>query len=148
MKFTIHTHVKAPLETVKAGFDVHLLKAISPPLPRIRVQVYEGNKVGDKIDFLLHFGLFKGRWTGEVTERADGNDRFWFVDEGHQMPLGLKRWHHKHLLHANHSGTIITDEVTFATANKFTDMLLFLPMYLQFVYRKPWYKRYFRLNGQ
>jgi ligand-binding SRPBCC domain-containing protein len=144
MRFKIRTHVNAPLETVKSGFDVHLLKAISPPLPKIHVDVYEGNKVGDRIDFLLDFVVFKGRWTGEVTERADGNDRFWFVDEGHQMPLGLTYWHHKHLLETNHTGTLITDDVHYCTKFWLFDALLFVPMYLQFMYRKPYYKRYFK----
>jgi len=136
------------MENVIARFDVTLLEYVSPPIPKININIYEGGNVGDRMDFTLDFFLFNRRWAGKITERVEKVDEFWFVDEGDQMAFGLRYWRHVHHVKQAGEGSIITDKVDFRTANSFFDLFLFPAMYLQFLYRKPRYRRYFRCKSK
>jgi ligand-binding SRPBCC domain-containing protein len=57
----------------------------------------------------------------------------------------LSRWHHRHRLIRDQSGTTtIVDDIHFQTPLALVDFLFYPVMWLMFAYRKPIYRRIFK----
>lgn len=144
MRFIINTEVSAELQQVWADFNEHLFQALAPPFPPIRLLRFDGSLKNDEVHLELNFLLFKQVWISKITEQAAIKNEIYFVDEGIKLPFFLGYWRHKHLMQATPNGTRITDDITFEAPVKALSWLLFPALYLQFLYRKPVYKRYFK----
>jgi ligand-binding SRPBCC domain-containing protein len=145
MRFVIQTEVSADLQKVWANFNENLFQALAPPFPPIRLLRFDGSLKNDEVHLELNFLLFKQVWISKITEQAEVKNEIYFVDEGIKLPFFLGYWRHKHLLLALSDGsTRITDDITFEAPVKALSWLLFPALYLQFLYRKPVYKRYFK----
>lgn len=144
MKITIATKVGQSLSDVKLGFDKDLFSALSPPFPPVKLLRFDGSKKGDIVSLELDFFLFKQVWTSEITEDNHQEHEFYFVDKGVKLPFFLGAWEHKHrIIHLGNSQTEIRDEISFQGSWKVLTPLLYPVLYLQFLYRKPIYKRIF-----
>ncbi len=68
----------------------------------------------------------------------------YFIDHGRELPFFLKSWYHKHNINfLDGNTTEIHDEVQLEMGP--LSVLLFFPgVILQFLYRKPLYKSYFK----
>lgn len=144
MKIIISTYVTQAYEKVTEGFGRELLTALNPPFPPVKLLRYDGNKRGDEVYLQLNFLLFKQVWKSRITEDYKDEGKSYFIDEGIKLPFFLSHWRHKHLIIKKDGGTIITDDISFRTPFFVLDLLIFPIMYLQFLYRKPIYKKYFR----
>ncbi len=144
MKILIHTQVNQSLPNVWRGFDLKLFKALSPPFPPVIVRRFDGCLEGDIVHLELNFVFFKQNWISTIIEQKTNQESIYFIDQGTELPFFLKYWHHKHLLIEEKSGTKIVDDITFNTPFPIFDYLLYPLLYLQFLYRKPIYKRYFQ----
>lgn len=144
MELRITTPVKAPLQTVKAGFTRDLFLSLNPPFPPVRLLQFDGCETGDRVELELNFIFFKQRWVSDITEDSETNDRWYFIDEGTKLPFFLKYWKHCHSVEKNSNGAIIVDDITYSTGTILTDWLMYPALLGQFLYRKPVYKRTFR----
>ena len=143
MRLTIKTKVGAPLPRVKEGFNKDLFLQLSPPFPKVEIHFFEGSSEGDLVSLKLNFLLFKQTWTSKiVSEQLE--DNFWeFIDEGTELPFFLKSWQHRHQVKVINNQTFIVDAIDFNSGSLVGNLLLYPGMLLQFLYRKPIYKRIF-----
>lgn len=146
MNIKISTQVESSINQVWEKFDITLLKKLAPPFPLMKVLKYEGNKKGDLVSFELSFLLFKQIWTSKITESHQNGKHAYFIDEGLELPFFLKDWKHKHLIEENKEGkTEIIDLIHYKTPFVWLDYLMYPLMYVQFAYRIPIYKRFFKI---
>ena len=143
MKINIETKVNQNLQTVWKGFDLTLFKKLSPPFPPVEIIEFGGCMKRDKVHLRLNFLLFKQDWISDIIDQQATDQEIFFIDEGSKLPFFLAEWHHKHRMVKDGSGTIIKDEITFKTPTLLTDYIFYPLMYLQFLYRKPIYRKIF-----
>ncbi|HEY9116291.1 MAG TPA: hypothetical protein VIN11_00615 [Roseivirga sp.] len=146
MNLRVKTQVSQCPQKVLKGFNQNLFKQLSPPFPKVRIINFGGSKRGDLVELELNFALFKQRWTSKITEDFESEDELYFVDEGILLPFPLKRWRHKHLIKRNGNGSEIIDDIQFSGPNKIMDVLIYPFLALQFIYRKPIYRKIFGHN--
>ena len=144
MRIVIQTLVEQPYLDVKSGFDESLFTSLSPPFPPVQLLAFEGSKTGDYVSLELDFIFFRQRWVSKVVEDQTTDREFYFIDEGVELPFFLKKWQHKHRVISADSGSIIRDEIDFEAPFGLLSLLLFPALWLQFCYRKPIYRRYFK----
>jgi ligand-binding SRPBCC domain-containing protein len=143
MRIRVETLVEQDYRSVFAAFDVDLFVALNPPFPVVRVRRFDGCARDDTIDLTLDFGLFRWRWLGRVVEAGGDTESLWFVDEGIVLPFFLRRWRHRHVVRRADPGAVIVDEIEFEASGGPLGSLLWPLLWLQFLYRKPVYRRRF-----
>ncbi|CAD5270426.1 MULTISPECIES: hypothetical protein [unclassified Imperialibacter] len=144
MKIKIRTRVKADLQTVREGFTDKLFLKLNPPFPPVKLLRFDGCKKGDKVELELNFIFFKQTWESLITHDLSNETVFSFVDEGVRLPFFLNNWKHHHINEAiENGGASITDEIEFTTPTLLTNLLFYPVLYLQFLYRKPIYRKVF-----
>jgi ligand-binding SRPBCC domain-containing protein len=131
-----------PFDQVIAGFNRHLLEALSPPLMKLRILRYDGQSLGDRFCMQLGPKMFNIRWEGLVSAAGRTPGTFWFEDVGVQLPFPLKRWKHKHLVRKSGTGTVIIDIVSFSTGNSILDVLCYPFLKGMFLARISKYQQY------
>jgi len=144
MEINIETKVDLDYLAVKEGFNETLFTKLSPPFPPVKLLRFDGSKKGDIVSLELNFLLFKQKWTSEIIEDNTTSKEFYFVDKGVELPFFLKEWHHKHRLIRAGENTVIRDEITYKGKFGIFTALLYPALYLQFLYRKPIYKKIFK----
>ena len=142
MILKIVTQVKSPLQTVKVGFNKELFLSLNPPFPPVRILEFGGCKQGDRVSLELNFIVFRQKWISLITEDYQDRTKWYFIDEGVQLPFFLKKWRHKHLVESENETKII-DEISYSTGYLALDILMYPVFLLQFWYRKPIYRKYF-----
>ncbi|QNL21941.1 hypothetical protein HZR84_08310 [Hyphobacterium sp. CCMP332] len=143
MKLKVKTIVKQPILKVWEGFDETLFVKLAPPFPSVKLLQFDGSKKGDRVALELNFLLFRQKWISDIIEHNENEDQIFFIDKGVILPFFLKTWQHKHILKRNGNGTEIIDDIRYSTGTLLTDMLMFPGLYLQFLYRKPVYRKIF-----
>ncbi|MFN3800467.1 SRPBCC family protein [Belliella pelovolcani] len=143
MDITIETTVAQDYLQVKEGFDETLFTKLSPPFPPVKLLRFDGSKTGDLVTLELNFIFFKQKWTSEITDDQTDEQEFFFIDEGVVLPFFLKKWKHKHRIIKAKNGSIIRDEISYEGPFGLMTLLLYPALYLQFLYRKPIYKKIF-----
>lgn len=143
MHIKISTRVSAPFEKVMNGFDQNLFQRLNPPFPPVKLLRFDGSKKGDLVSLQLNFIFFKQNWTSEITDEHNSKGHFYFVDQGVELPFFLKQWRHKHVVNAVAGGSEIVDDIYFRTPFRLFDIIMYPVLWLQFMYRKPIYKKYF-----
>jgi ligand-binding SRPBCC domain-containing protein len=144
MKIIIETPVEQDYLQVKAGFDQTLFSKLSPPFPPVKLLRFDGSMKGDIVTLELNFIFFKQKWTSKITDDQTDDKEFYFIDEGIALPFFLKSWEHKHRIIKEGKGSIIRDEITYQGPFAMMTLLLYPALYLQFLYRKPIYKKIFK----
>ncbi len=146
MRFSISTQVAQDYLTVKKGFDETLFKRLSPPFPPVKLLRFDGSEKGDFVSIELNFLIFRQVWTSQITADHTDHREFYFIDEGIQLPFFLGKWQHKHRIIKSGEQSIIRDEIQYKARFSWLSPLLFPALYLQFLYRKPIYKRIFAIK--
>lgn len=144
MNIKISTKVNQSLLKVWEGFNLELFSKLAPPFPPVVVKEFGGCLKGDKVHLELNFILFKQDWISDIVDQKRTESEIYFIDEGTKLPFFLKYWQHRHRLVKDDEGTLIIDDITFKTPTILTDFLFYPLMYLQFLYRKPIYKKVFK----
>ncbi len=143
MRICIKTQVEQDYQTVFAGFTRDLFLKLNPPFPPVKLLQFGGCKKGDQVELELNFIFFKQRWLSDITEDKMTKEEIYFIDEGVKLPFFLKTWRHKHRLVRQENQTIIIDDIQFTTPFLLMNYLLYPVLYLQFLYRKPIYRKLF-----
>ncbi|MEP1034229.1 hypothetical protein [Ekhidna sp.] len=144
MRIIIKTRVNASIEKVKDGFTKDLFLKVNPPFPPVRLVQFDGCEAGDKVVLELNFILFKQYWASDIIEDYTSDIQWYFIDIGKKLPFFLKSWRHVHEVKSVKSGSLIRDDITFSTGLILTDLIMYPLLLLQFLYRKPIYKRIFK----
>lgn len=144
MKIKISTQVDQSMQQVWQNFDENLFLKLAPPFPPVKLLRFDGCKKNDVVQLELNFFGFKQRWDALIIENYHDENEIYFIDKGTALPFFLKSWHHKHQIIAQGNGSIILDNIDFNTKYVVTDFLIYPLLYLQFLYRKPIYKKYFK----
>lgn len=143
MRIYIKTTVNQPVAQVWEQFDAQLLMQLSPPFPPVKLISF-GQKIGEKVTLELDFFIKRQIWVSKITDFYLTVDEIYFVDEGEQLPFFLSYWKHKHRIIKKGSGSQIIDEIEFRTPTILTDYIFYPILYLQFLYRKPIYRKFFK----
>ncbi len=143
MHIKLSTKVNKNYREVFQAFDINLFMKLKPPLVSLNVIRFDGCKTGDEVH--LETGILgsKQKWISKITDNYSGYDCKYFIDEGLLLPNPLKYWKHKHIIENCVDSSVIIDDICYKTGNIFMDFLIFPAFFLQFLYRKPVYKRYF-----
>lgn len=144
MHLTISTSVEQDYRTVMHGFNQDLFLKLNPPFPPVKLLRFDGCHKDDIVSLELNFFLFKQRWTSLILEDGLDDREFYFVDAGTELPFFLKSWEHKHRILQDKQETRIIDDIHFRSPMVILDFLLWPVLWLQFLYRKPIYRRVFR----
>jgi len=144
MQIRVATQVAQPLQQVKDGFTQELFLKLNPPFPKVKLLRFDGCKKGDFVELELNFLLAKQKWVSEITFDNETPDRFEFIDEGMALPFPFSYWKHHHILIASEYGCEVIDQIDYKAGNKFLSVLLYPLLLLQFIYRKPVYKKVFK----
>lgn len=146
MKIRISTPVKGNYKEVMARFDQQLLEQLTPPGISAKLLRYDGSKPGDIVHIQLTIlGILKQEWISEITEEGEDDQRIFFVDEGNgkQLPSFLSTWKHQHIVENDDPDSVIVDDIEYTTPFFLLDWLMYPMIFLQFIYRKPIYRRVF-----
>lgn len=144
MRLTVNTKVKGNYKFVMSKFDESLFTKLNPPFPPVKLKRFDGSKKDDQVILELNFIFFKQNWESLIIYDEITENHALFIDEGIKLPFFLKYWqHHHYVINDDESQSIIKDQITYRTWNKITDWLLIPVFYLQFLYRRPIYKKYF-----
>lgn len=143
MNIKISTKVNQSLLKVWEGFDLELFSKLAPPFPPVEVKEFGGCLKGDKVHLELNFLLFRQDWISDIIDQAQTESEIYFVDKGTKLPFFLRYWQHRHRMVKDGDGTTIIDDITFRTPSILTDYLFYPLLYLQFLYRKPIYRKVF-----
>ena len=145
MNINIETRVQQGFLKVKEGFNESLFTKLSPPFPPVKLLRFDGSKKGDIVSLELNFIFFKQKWTSEITKDSTSDKEFYFIDKGVELPFFLKEWQHKHRIIKSDEGSIIRDEITYKSGFSLMTYLLYPALFIQFLYRKPIYKKIFKI---
>jgi ligand-binding SRPBCC domain-containing protein len=146
MKILISTRIEQDYLSVKEGFNEKLFLQLSPPFPPVRLLRFDGSATGDIVILELNFLLFKQKWVSEITDDQTDENEFYFIDEGIELPFFLKKWKHKHRILKAGNQSIIRDEIEYQAPLGLMTLLLYPVLLLQFLYRKPIYKKVFGIK--
>ncbi|WP_373520410.1 hypothetical protein [Aquiflexum sp.] len=144
MKINIETVVQQDFLKVKEGFNQSLFTKLSPPFPPVKLLRFDGSIKGDFVTLELNFIFFKQKWTSEIVADKTTDQEFYFIDKGVELPFFLKEWQHKHRIIKSGQGSIIRDEITYKSGFSLLTLMLYPALFLQFLYRKPIYKKIFK----
>ncbi|WPP53170.1 SRPBCC family protein [Catalinimonas niigatensis] len=144
MRIKLTTQVKQNYKAVMEGFTEDLFIKLSPPFPPVKLLQFDGCKKDDVVALELNFIFFKQQWVSLILEDGLNDEEFYFIDFGTKLPFFLKYWRHHHRIIKREPGTEIVDDITFKSPLPFLDFLLWPALWLQFLYRKPVYKKVFR----
>ncbi|MFH6983272.1 SRPBCC family protein [Marinoscillum luteum] len=143
MRILVSTRVQASCQVVKSGFTEQLFLSLNPPFPPVKLLRFDGCEKGDWVTLELNFLLFRQQWISEITEVSEEAGSWNFVDIGRKLPFFLKTWKHRHSVKQVGEGAEIVDAIRFTTGSLVSDLLLYPILWVQFLYRKPIYKRWF-----
>jgi ligand-binding SRPBCC domain-containing protein len=147
MQIKVSTHVEQPYRSVAAGFTKELFVQLNPPVPPVKVLRFDGSQKGDEVHLELNFIFFKQVWVSYIVESGAVEGEVWFIDVGIKLPFFLKAWRHRHRIVSHpEEGSYIIDEIDYQSPFLLLDYLIYPLMQLQFLYRKPVYKRIFRAS--
>lgn len=144
MQIRISTKVAQSLESVQEGFTAELFVKLNPPFPIVKVLKFDGCRKGDFVELLLDFKVSKQKWVSEITFNNETEKVFEFIDEGMLMPFPFSSWKHHHMVIATENGCQIIDQIDYQTKNKLITFLMYPLLFLQFLYRKPVYRKVFK----
>ena len=148
MRITISTLVNGHLQAAFERFNRELFLKLNPPFPPVKLLRFDGMAVNDEVHLELNFLLKKEKWISRITDFSAGKDEIYFVDEGVQLPFFFKSWRHKHRLIYRENQTEIVDDIRFECKFTFLNCLVYPVFYLQFLYRKPVYRRHFEQDRE
>jgi ligand-binding SRPBCC domain-containing protein len=145
MKIIIQTPVNQSIEQVWKKFDETLFTQLAPPFPPVNLLRFDGSEKGNEVHLELNLFVFKQLWISLITENKKTEHEIYFIDEGIKLPFFLSFWRHRHrIIEAidtkKETQSIIIDEIEFESPFGF---LIYPVLYLQFLYRRPIYRKIF-----
>jgi ligand-binding SRPBCC domain-containing protein len=143
-RILIKTKVDKSLSEVKSKFDKQLFRKLKPPGVELEILRFDGCKQGDEVHLEVKpFLMKKQKWVSLISEDIENSSSWKFVDVGKVLPWPIKTWEHQHIVERLDSGSVIIDDISYSCSNPLIELLVYLPLKLQFLFRKPIYKKEF-----
>lgn len=140
----ISTEVKNSIQNIKNGFNKSLFKKLTPPGVKVDLLRFDGCSQGDEVHLSISNLLMKeAKWISLISEEVQTSEMWKFVDVGKVLPWPLKTWEHHHIVKMVNDKVYIVDQIQYSCGNSILEVLFYLPLYLQFYYRKPIYRKEF-----
>ncbi len=147
MKIVVETIVNQYYKRVAEGFNEDLFMALKPPLMPLELLRFDGCEKGDEVHIRLGKKPISTLWIAEIIENGRDDNEIYFIDIGKQLPFILNKWTHRHrIINKSSTETKIIDAIEYYTGFILLDFILYPLFYLQFLLRKPIYKRTFAEN--
>ena len=145
MHLQLTTRIESDYLSAKEKFNENLFMKLNPPFPPVELKEFGGCNTGDKVHLRLNFIFFKQDWISDITSHNTDDKVFEFVDEGTKLPFFLSKWKHHHIVEkVDAKSSNIIDDITFKSPFFLMDFLLYPVLWLQFAYRKPIYRKFFK----
>lgn len=141
--FEVSTAVQSSVENIRQKFTADLFKELNPPFPPVKLLRFGGNEIGAEVELEMNFLLFKQRWVSQISAAEQSENKWFFIDEGVQLPFFLQSWRHVHLVERAAGYSTITDRITLSGPAWLPDFLLVFLFKGLMMYRKPVYRRIF-----
>ena len=141
---SVTTSISKSLEEVTARFDQRLFHFLAPAFPKLVIDRYDGQKIGDQVWLRIGFWPVFFRWRLRIVSDWQTADTWGFEDEGIILPLPLTAWRHQHrLTRLGENVTQIEDYVGFRAGPQWLTKLMAGVIRKQMEERRPLYQRYF-----
>lgn len=142
MNIYIKTKVNSSIASVYSQFNLKLFKALKPPGMPLNVKRFDGCDVNDEVH--LEVGPFKQDWISIITQNIQNDKVIQFIDEGEKVPFPIKKWKHTHRMeYISANESYIIDDINFKCENIILTIIMYPLLYVQFLTRKPVYKKFF-----
>lgn len=142
-RFSLNTFVEKDFQDVFSKFDRDLFNYLLPPSFLVKVNRYDGNQKGDEVHVEFKFP-FKASMNVVITDVIMEPDHAYFVDQGLQLPFGMKEWKHTHHVFREPKGSRICDEVHFSCNFRILYLLYFPLLWFSMKLRNRPYQKYFK----
>ena len=117
---------------------------MAPRFPKLEIEKYDGQEVGQQIRLKLDFGLWKAGWISEITKHWDTTSKWGFEDVGRVLPFPFTFWQHEHKVVADGpNACFVIDEVSFLAGPLWLSYLMRPLVVGMLKARQPIYVRYF-----
>ncbi len=144
MKLVLKTKVNQNYRKVFPQFDLKLFLALKPPFLPVKLDRFDGSKKNNQVHMTINLIFKKEKWITIIIDEGRKENELYFIDEAKVLPFFLTNWIHKHRIIKNGNGSIIIDDIFFKTPNVIFDIVFYIIFLIQFLYRKPVYKKYFK----
>ena len=147
MKVTRATKIPYPMDWVFSMLDQKMFNALKPPSFLANIELYEGNNLNDRVS--IWFKIFKQRMMVKIIDIHSDNAKCYFVDEGLELPFGLTKWQHKHLVtKGDNNRCILQDEIFFTHKTPLGNWFSFIILQLFLLQRSFQYRSYLKKHGE
>ena len=126
---------------IKAFHDIKFVKFLMLLQP-IKIINWDGIENKKKAAFYLWFFGWK-KFEVEHSNYTISKDQLSFIDQGLNLPLGIKSWQHEHIVKKHKTGTLIIDKLNFNHSQKLTGFLVYPFLIFPIFIRRVLYKIYF-----
>tara|TARA_B100000809_G_C15068518_1_gene505093 strand:- start:931 stop:1377 length:447 start_codon:yes stop_codon:yes gene_type:complete len=144
MKINVQTFIQTDSDLVDVfnlfNKDMFYELTKNAPVKPIR---YDGDFVGAEIHLKMLFP-WKDDWVSIITDKSEGDNVCFFVDQGKKLPFNILQWRHTHILRKTEKGVIIEDDIYFKSTNIILDRFWWISFMPQFLLRKLQYKKYIK----
>jgi len=138
-----HRVAKPPAVVYPVFGDAAFVESLAPPSAGLEV-LQIGLGVGAEIRVRFHGLGPRGRdWVSRIEELDENDDAIWFVDRAVQIPWPFASFRHRHGFVSEDSGTLLVDDVSFATRPALIGPLIRPLLRHQFAYRGRIYRERF-----
>jgi ligand-binding SRPBCC domain-containing protein len=144
MNLTLKTKVNQNYKKVFPQFNQKLFLALKPPFLPVKLDRFDGSNKDNQVHMTINLIFIKEKWITVITEEGEKENELYFIDEGTVLPFFLKKWKHKHRIIKDGEESVIIDDIYYETPNILFDLFFYCVFFIQFLYRKPVYKKYFK----
>ncbi len=144
MRIVLKTKVNQDYKKVFPQFDLKLFLALKPPFLPVILDRFDGSNLNHQVHMRINLIIKKEKWITIITDEGEKENELYFIDEANVLPFFLTKWIHKHRIIKSGNGSTIIDDVFFETSHFIFTIFLYPVFLIQFLYRKPIYKKYFR----
>lgn len=144
MKINVKTFIPTNHDLIDVFnlFNKDMFYALTKNAP-VKPLRYDGDYVGSEIHLKMLFP-WEDTWVSVITERKEGANLCFFIDEGQKLPFNIIKWRHTHIIRKTKYGVIIEDDIYFKSANLILDYFWWISFIPQFLFRKRQYKNYLK----
>tara|TARA_Y100000994_G_C15588943_1_gene399761 strand:+ start:190 stop:630 length:441 start_codon:yes stop_codon:yes gene_type:complete len=128
-------------KVINAFHNIKFVKFLMLLQP-IRIINWDGIENKQKAAFYLWFFGWR-KFEVEHSNYKKSNNQLSFIDQGLKLPLGIKTWHHEHIVKTHNKGTLIIDKLKFSHSQQLTGFLIYPLLVFPIFIRHILYKIYF-----